>query len=322
MAQSTVRVFNVSWLGSNARVASIECSFQLLNFVGFKRDVQGLVEQISRAIKTNPIEAQLTTVDGLELQAFTMYNDEGKEQTYTEILDAWRKLLESTNQPSPTPIQLFVTRRNSIDLAVTSLWLARWSWPSQIVQTFGSMAPHLRNHYRVARAAVLCYYLYCSPREKLDSTLMSNKKFIMTMLQRCASITDTSTWHSTVLAWASDELRDTKDVVIAAVQIDGHALGFASPRLRDQIDVVLTAVTKDARAIKWASARLQKEDDVLLAAVKTRPSVAKNADLAQHCNEFWAKALCINGKVFSYMRGMSQKRLDDILTLVKSKRQV
>jgi hypothetical protein len=40
--------------------------------------------------------------------------------------------------------------------------------------------------------------------------------------------------------------------------------------------------------------------------------------LAQHCNEFWAKALRINGKVFNYMPRMTQTRLDNILTLVKS----
>jgi hypothetical protein len=320
MAQTTVRVFNVLWLGSNASVASIEYSFQHLSINGFVTKVQNFVGQISRAIKANPIDVKLTTNKGLKLNAFKMYNDDGKQQTYCEILDAWQTLL-SAHPPSPTPIQLFVTRRSRIDLAIDSLWLARFSWPSQLgqlVQTFGGMAPHLRNHYRVARAAVLCYYLGCSPREKLDSTLMSNKKFIMTMLQRCASIADTYTCHSTVLAWASDELRDTKDVVMAAVQINGYALGFASPRLRDQIDVVLAAVTKDARAIKWASARLQEEDDVLLAALKTRPSVVQNGALAQHCNEFWAKALRINGKVFNYMPRMTQTRLDNILTLVKS----
>ena len=45
-----------------------------------------------------------------------------------------------------------------------------------------------------------------------------------------------------VLQFASDELRNNKEVVLAAVEQDGRALQFASEDLKGDEDIVLAAV--------------------------------------------------------------------------------
>ena len=64
---------------------------------------------------------------------------------------------------------------------------------------------------------------------------------------------------SNELKYASDELRNDRDVVLTAVKQDGWALGWASLELRNNKEVVLTAVRQDSRALEWVSKELQNE---------------------------------------------------------------
>lgn len=56
-------------------------------------------------------------------------------------------------------------------------------------------------------------------------------------------------------------------MLLAASKVDGQALYFASQTLRDDKDVVLTAVTKKPIILKYASFRLRDDKDIALAAV-------------------------------------------------------
>jgi hypothetical protein len=47
-----------------------------------------------------------------------------------------------------------------------------------------------------------------------------------------------------VLYFASDRIKDDKDIVLEIVKQDGYALEFASVRLKDDQDIVLEAVKK------------------------------------------------------------------------------
>ena len=75
-------------------------------------------------------------------------------------------------------------------------------------------------------------------------------------------------------AWVSAEskLQDDKDVVLAAVRLNGLALGFASRRLRSDREVVCTAVMQDQRALKFCH-----EQRAVLDAVRVRPEALKYA---------------------------------------------
>lgn len=58
---------------------------------------------------------------------------------------------------------------------------------------------------------------------------------------------------------ASPELKDDKEVALAAVQKSGHALRFVSNRLRDDIEVVKEAIHNNPDAFRYASVRAQQE---------------------------------------------------------------
>ena len=55
----------------------------------------------------------------------------------------------------------------------------------------------------------------------------------------------------------SERLLDDRDVVMAAVQQNGLALGWASERLRDDPAVVRAAVRQNGDAVRYASERLR-----------------------------------------------------------------
>ena len=62
----------------------------------------------------------------------------------------------------------------------------------------------------------------------------------------------------------------TKEEALPAVTQDGHALNYASERLKDDKDVVLAAVTQYGHALSYASERLKDDEDVVLAADRGR----------------------------------------------------
>ena len=75
---------------------------------------------------------------------------------------------------------------------------------------------------------------------------------------------------------AFDRLRDSDEIVLAAVSESGRALQWASDRLRDSLGVVLTAVTAVSQddyavALSFASDRLRDCDVVVSAAVSANP---------------------------------------------------
>jgi len=69
------------------------------------------------------------------------------------------------------------------------------------------------------------------------------------------------------LAFASDDIRNDKDVVMAAVSKDGSALEFASDDLKNDKEVVMAAVSNDGRALRYASEDLQNDKEVVMAAL-------------------------------------------------------
>ena len=71
-------------------------------------------------------------------------------------------------------------------------------------------------------------------------------------------------WH--VLDHVSENLKNDKEVVLAAVKQSGYALEYASENLKNDKEVVLAAVKTDSDAIGYASKKLQADKDVIKAA--------------------------------------------------------
>ena len=60
----------------------------------------------------------------------------------------------------------------------------------------------------------------------------------------------------------------TKQEVLEAVRLNGYALCFASDELRNDREVVLAAVNQEGWALRHASEELQNDREMVLAAVK------------------------------------------------------
>ena len=73
------------------------------------------------------------------------------------------------------------------------------------------------------------------------------------------------------LLYASERLKNDKEVVLAAVKRSGAALEYASEELRDDREMVLSAVYSDWGCLKWvASQRLQQDEELLEFAKKCK----------------------------------------------------
>ena len=65
-----------------------------------------------------------------------------------------------------------------------------------------------------------------------------------------------------VACYASDRLKDDKEVILKAVKNDGQILYYASQKLR--AEVVLEAVKNKAIILKYASKELRNDKDVAI----------------------------------------------------------
>ena len=69
------------------------------------------------------------------------------------------------------------------------------------------------------------------------------------------------------LEFASEKIKDDREIVLAAVTKSGSALEFASDKLKDDKEIVLAAVTKYGGALEYASTKLKDDREFILAAV-------------------------------------------------------
>ena len=71
------------------------------------------------------------------------------------------------------------------------------------------------------------------------------------------------------LRWSSQELRRDKEVVLEALQQTPWALQHAAPELQSDKEVVMTAVAACGRCMQWASVELRADREVALAAARS-----------------------------------------------------
>ena len=76
------------------------------------------------------------------------------------------------------------------------------------------------------------------------------------------------------ISYMSDELRDDRDVVLAAVDKDVWALSFASDRLKDDENIILEAIKINGTSIRFSSERIKNKfvnnKEIMLEIVKSR----------------------------------------------------
>lgn len=75
-------------------------------------------------------------------------------------------------------------------------------------------------------------------------------------------------WHA--LKYATEDFRQDRKVVLAAVERDGRALRYAHANLRLDKEVVMAAVRQNGSALPYVEGHLRQDREVVLAAVRSR----------------------------------------------------
>mmetsp|Transcript_60391 Transcript_60391/g.168742 ORF Transcript_60391/g.168742 Transcript_60391/m.168742 type:complete len:229 (+) Transcript_60391:87-773(+) len=103
------------------------------------------------------------------------------------------------------------------------------------------------------------------------------------------------------LAQASPELKADKEIVLAAVRLNGHALMDAAEALKGDGDVVLAACAQNAHALRYASAALRADRELLLRAASKNCHALKFADETLKADKDFMLALVReHGAAFMY----------------------
>ena len=82
------------------------------------------------------------------------------------------------------------------------------------------------------------------------------------------------------LYYASDALKDNKDIMREVVMLNGVALSYASAALRDNREIVMKAVKQNWKALQYASARLKDDKEIAMKAVKNNWSALLDTSTA------------------------------------------
>ena len=87
------------------------------------------------------------------------------------------------------------------------------------------------------------------------------------------------------LEYASEEMKDNVEIVMAAVKTESFALQYASSNMKNNIDIVMEAVKQWPSSLQFASPHLQNNFQVVMEAVKGSPEVLGLASSEMQHNE-------------------------------------
>jgi hypothetical protein len=87
-----------------------------------------------------------------------------------------------------------------------------------------------------------------------------------TNLEEVREAMKTNPW---AFVYATDELRDNRELALEAVAINGSTLAQASERLRGDREVVLAAVSQFGGAWQWIAPELKNDLEIALAALNS-----------------------------------------------------
>jgi hypothetical protein len=106
---------------------------------------------------------------------------------------------------------------------------------------------------------------------------------------------------SGILALASEDIKDDKELLLAAINIDSNSLNFASDRLRNDKNIVLKAVSQDGSSLEYASEELRNDREVVFAAVSNFGNSLRDASVSlRNEKDIVLKAVSKNGKTLEY----------------------
>ena len=95
------------------------------------------------------------------------------------------------------------------------------------------------------------------PLYNASEELKNDREFILAAVTQCGR----------ALEYASEELKNNREIVLAAVTQYGWALQHASEELKNNREFILAAVTQCGAALRYASEELKNNREIVLAAV-------------------------------------------------------
>ena len=112
--------------------------------------------------------------------------------------------------------------------------------------------------------------------------------------------------------------QNNKEVVLAAVKQDGHALPYADKSLKKDKEVVLAAVKQNGIALYYADESLKKDKEVVLSAVIQNGYALEYADESlKKDKEVVLSAVIQNGHALEYADESLKKDKEFVLAAVK-----
>ena len=115
-----------------------------------------------------------------------------------------------------------------------------------------------------------------------------------------------------------ESFRKVREIVLAAVQQDGLALGYADESLKKDREIVVAAVQQNGRALEYADESLKKDRKIVLAAVQQHGMVLLCADQSlKKDREIVLAAVKEYGDALKYADESLKKDREIVLAVVK-----
>ena len=125
----------------------------------------------------------------------------------------------------------------------------------------------------------------------LAPEMRNNREVVMAAVQQ----------NGFALEYASAEMQNDREIVMAAVQQTVYALYYASDKMKNNRDVVMAAVEQDPFALQYASHEMRNNRDVVMAAVQQSSLVLAYASAEMRNNrEVVIAAVQKNGLALEY----------------------
>ena len=104
--------------------------------------------------------------------------------------------------------------------------------------------------------------------EFYEPTIQGLDECIGDVYGRQDEIDDPEKFKKEIISLSDEKLKVDKEVILAAVKQNGHALEFADEKLKADKEVVLAALKQSGYALEYADEKLKADKKIVLAAVK------------------------------------------------------
>ena len=115
----------------------------------------------------------------------------------------------------------------------------------------------------------------------------------------------------------SDELRNDRKVVLAAIKKEGYKLEYASDELRNDREIVLAALSNYGNALEYASDELRNDRELVMAAINNGANLKYASEELRNDIEFVSAAIKEGYVILEYASKELQNNRDIVMAAVE-----